>query len=126
MKVIPFALSAIALVASGGARADVITDWNVQTHKVIAEAKIGTPPAVRVTALVQTSVLAAVESVPKNASIEAAVAAANRVALTKLLPAQQATIDAAATRRWRTCCRGSRSCSPRPTWWPPSMPSSPP
>jgi PAP2 superfamily len=76
-------------------RADVITDWNVKMHEVIGEAKIGTPPAVRVTALVQTAALAAVESLPRGASVEAAVAAAHRTALIKLLPAQQAITEAA-------------------------------
>ena len=90
-----------------GARADVITDWNVKTADLITEAKIGTPPAVRVIAFVQTAAYDAVNAVTrrypvaatlpdaKGASIEAAVAAAHRATLLKLLPAQQASIDAA-------------------------------
>ncbi len=95
MKLIPFALSAVALAAASGASADVITETNVESHKVIAEAKIGTPPAVRITALVQTAVLAAVESLPSGASIDAAVATANRAVLSKLLPSLRPMIDAA-------------------------------
>lgn len=90
-----------------GARADVITDWNVKTGELITEAKIGTPPAIRVMAIVQTAAYDAANAVTqrypskakaqgaKGASIEAAVAAAHRVALLKVLPAQQASIDAA-------------------------------
>ncbi len=93
MKHIPSALAVVAFAAAAGARADVITDMNIESHKVIAEAKIGTPPAVRISALVQTAVLAAVESLPGGASLDAAVATANRAVLSKLLPAQQAMID---------------------------------
>ena len=90
------------------AQADVITDWNVRTDALITEARIGTPPAIRLTAIVQTAAYDAVNAItqrdpaavlpgraPKGASIEAAVAAAHRTALLKFLPAQQAAIDAA-------------------------------
>ena len=64
-----FTLTLIAAAAlASAARADVITDWNVKTHEVIGEAKIGTPPAIRITALVQTAALSAVESLPRGAS----------------------------------------------------------
>jgi hypothetical protein len=46
-------------------------------------------------AFVQTAVYDAVKAAPKGSSVEAAVAAANRAVLLKLLPAQQATIDKA-------------------------------
>ncbi len=87
------------------AKADVITDWNRKTGNLITEARIGTPPAIRVMAIVQTSAYGAISAITlrnpgatataKDASIEAAVAAAHRAALLKLLPAQQASIDAA-------------------------------
>ncbi len=97
MKFIPFVLSAVAAVAATGARADAVTDWNIKSGEVITEARIGTPPAVRVMAIVQTAALQAVQSAQqRQASAEAALAAAHRVALTKLLPSQQASIDAAA------------------------------
>jgi PAP2 superfamily len=98
MKPIPFALSAAALAAATtGAHADAITDWSLKSAEVITEAKIGTPPAVRVMAIVQTAALQAVQAAQqRQASAEAAVAAAHRVALAKLLPAQQALIDVAA------------------------------
>jgi len=89
-------LAAAAVIASPLARADAITDWNQTSGAVITEAKIGTPPAIRIMAMVQTAARDAVEAAQRrNASAEAAVAAAHRVSLTRLLPAQQASIDAA-------------------------------
>ena len=82
------------------ARADVITDWNLRSAQVIGEARIGTPPAVRVMALVQTAAYEAAReaslapSVPPHA-VDAAVAGAHRAALTQLLPAQRASVEAA-------------------------------
>ena len=80
------------------ARADAVTDWNTKAADFITEARLGTPPAVRVMAIVQTAVHEAVQEVlPQGpaASQEAAVAAANRTALRALMPAQQAAIDSA-------------------------------
>ncbi|HEY6512978.1 MAG TPA: vanadium-dependent haloperoxidase [Burkholderiaceae bacterium] len=89
-------LSAIALHT----RADTITDWNVKVGEVMTEAKLGTPPAMRVMAIVQTAVLDAVNAAAKRPSgraeaIDAAVAAANRTTMLKLMPAQEASIQAA-------------------------------
>ncbi|MGE0579125.1 vanadium-dependent haloperoxidase [Reyranella sp.] len=100
---------AASLAAALPAKADIVTDWNARTGALIAEAKMGTPPAVRVVAIVQTAAYGAVNSItqrypdattagqrpPQTTSIEAAVAAAHRTTLLKLLPAQQASIDAA-------------------------------
>ena len=68
------------------ANADVITDWNIKAGEIVTESKLGTPPAIRAMAIVQTAVHDAVNAVPPGASINAAVAAANRVTLTKLMP----------------------------------------
>lgn len=87
------ALSLAAAVVQ--ARADVITDWNVKSAEIVADAKLGTPPAVRLMAIVQTATHAAVQATPREASIDAAVAAAHRATFSKMLPAQQALIDAA-------------------------------
>ncbi len=96
MKPIPFILSAMAVASAPGARADAVTDWNAKAGEFITESKMGTPPAVRVMAIVQTAALNAVEGAQqRQGSAEAALAAAHRVALAKLLPAQQAAIDAA-------------------------------
>jgi hypothetical protein len=89
-------LAAAAVIASPLARADAITDWNQTCGALIAEAKIGTPPAVRIMAVVQTAARDAVEAAQRRrASVDAAIAAAHRASLTRLLPAQQAAIDAA-------------------------------
>lgn len=93
-----------ALCAS--ANADVVTDWNVKAGDIIIESRMGTPPAVRVMAIVQTAVYEAVNGVTgkypsparqgpvmQGTSLDAAVAAANRITLGKLIPSQQANID---------------------------------
>jgi hypothetical protein len=96
---IPFAvtlLSIAAAFAAPDANADAVTDWNRKSGELITDAKLGTPPAARVMAIVQTAALQAVEEAQqRQASAEAALAAAHRVALTRLLPAQQPAIDAA-------------------------------
>ena len=94
------------LAAAPGARADVVTDANAAAA-AIASKLPGTPPAVRAMAITQVSVLDAVTAItrrypalratvtaPPGASVDAAVAAATRTALSKLVPAQQAAIDA--------------------------------
>ena len=88
-------IAAALLAASFNAQADSITDWNAKAGEFITEAKLGTPPAVRVMAIVQTAAHDAVLATPGDASADAAVAAAHRATLLKLLPAQQAAIDAA-------------------------------
>jgi hypothetical protein len=88
-------VAALLATAAAGARADAVTEWNNKANEVVIESKLGTPPAVRVMAFVQTAVHEAVKAAPKGSSIDAAVAAANRTVLLKLLPAQQATIDKA-------------------------------
>ena len=89
------------------AHADVITDWNTKAGDIVVESKLGTPPAVRVMAVAQTAVYSAVSGITQShprgappagtqgASVDAAVAAANRTVLVRLLPNQQASIDAA-------------------------------
>lgn len=102
--------AALALLASAAlnAQADAITEWNMKAGEVIAEARMGTPPAVRVMAFVQTAAFEAANAVTgrypgslvkaeagSGAQADAAVAAASRAALLKMLPAQEATINAA-------------------------------
>ncbi len=89
--------AAAAIAATPSARADVITDWNLKSAEVVTEAKIGTPPAVRVMAIVQTAAYCAASGAvgSRTTSVEAAVAAAHRASFAKLLPAQQALVDAA-------------------------------
>lgn len=94
--------AAILAGAAQDARADAVTDWNTTAGDVIVQAKIGTPPAVRIMAIVQTAVHEAVSAAQlqqpgEGAAVasEAAVAAASRAALAKLLPQQAAAIETA-------------------------------
>ena len=98
------ALAAALLAAPALAQADAVSDWNIRAGNIIVESKMGTPPAIRVMAVVQTAVYDAVNAITGHypagqpgsapgASMEAAVAAASRATLAKLIPAQQASID---------------------------------
>lgn len=116
MSTIKIGLARIAASASlalllgtqaSGARADAVTDWNTAVAPIIDEARMATPPAVRVMALVQTASYVAVNAITgrypqerdpavraaPGASIDAAVAAAHRATLGALLPAQRSGID---------------------------------
>jgi hypothetical protein len=93
----PATLAIALAVGALYARADVVTDWNIRAGDIMGEARLGTPPAVRNMALVQTAVYQAVRQANlQQASVEAAVASANRAVLSKLMPGSQAAIDAAA------------------------------
>ena len=99
-------LAAAMLAGALCADADVVTDANARAAEIAAKHP-ATPPAVRTMAIVQVSVFEAVSAItgrypafrakvtaPPGASVEAAVASATRTALLKLMPAQQAAIDA--------------------------------
>lgn len=95
------ALSCALLGAAAAplARADAVTDWSLKAEQVVLDAKLGTPPAVRVLAFSHSAVHEAVQAVQRQtqapAATEAAVAAAHRATLKALVPAQAAAIDAA-------------------------------
>ncbi len=101
----------IALLLAGlpqGSRADVVTDWNQKAGEIVAAHQPG-PPGSATLVMVQTAVFDAVNAITRQypkaliptlqpapgASVEAAVAAANRTLLLKLAPTQQAAIEAA-------------------------------
>jgi len=102
---IPVLVSLILALATT-AWADVVTDANAKAADIASKLP-ATPPAVRVMAFVQVSVFDAVNAItgrypstrakiaaPPGASVDAAVAAATRTVLLKLMPTQQAAIDA--------------------------------
>jgi len=92
------AVAAAALAAfHPAARADAVTDWNAVTGELVVQAKLGTPPANRVMAIVQTAVHEAVLASAASGApaTDAAVAAASRATLARLLPQQAAAIDGA-------------------------------
>jgi hypothetical protein len=99
---------AVTLLVSPMAQADVVTDWNITATDIVVAAKLPPPPTGRMMTLVQSAVYEAVNTITKRypgdrvmldaapgASVDAAVAAANRAMLSKLLPLQQAAIDSA-------------------------------
>jgi hypothetical protein len=94
--------AACMVTLASQAGADVVTDWNTIADTLVVQSRMGTPPAVRVMAIVQTAVHEAVTAAPlvepgdgAGAAAEAAVAAANRATLMKLLPQQTVALEAA-------------------------------
>lgn len=111
-RVAPFALVLLLHgVAGTVARADVVTEWNIKAGELVTAARLPTPPANRVMAITHTAAYEAANAItrrypasrpgvhldaPAGASAEAAIAAAHRTALARLLPAQQqAAVDEA-------------------------------
>ena len=100
-------LLALALAAASPiSAADAVTDWDKVACDIVGASKSATPLNVRAIAITQTAVYAAVNRItrrfpgagggqPLVASVEAAVAAANRAALSALVPDQAAAIEAA-------------------------------
>ncbi|MGZ8258947.1 MAG: vanadium-dependent haloperoxidase [Caldimonas sp.] len=93
-------------IASSAATADAVCDWNVKAGELVVTGRMGPPPANRALAIANTAVYEAVNAITKRypgsvlkldaaagASVDAAIAAANRTALSKLLPAQQSAIE---------------------------------
>jgi hypothetical protein len=74
--------------------ADVVTDWNEKACAIVGKAGQGAVGH-RLMAGVQVSVYDAVKSAPAGASLDAAVAAANRVSLAELVPSEKAAVEAA-------------------------------
>jgi len=104
----PSLVLAAASIASPAASADAVCDWNSRAGEIVVAARMGPPPANRAMAIVHTAVYEAVNAITRRypagtlkleaapgASVDAAIAAANRAALAKLLPSQQGAIDAA-------------------------------
>jgi hypothetical protein len=103
-----FLLFSLAVLFGTGARADAVTDWNVKACDFTVEARMGPPAANRVLAIVHTSVFEAVNAITRRypagsvrvdaqpgASVDAAVAAANRAVLLKFLPGQKDAVEKA-------------------------------
>jgi hypothetical protein len=100
--------ASMAMVAAA-VHADAVTDWNVKANDFIVAGRLGAPPANRVLAIAHVAVFDAVNAITgryavsgrvaleaaPGASVDAAVAAAMRGTLSKLLAPQQAEIDAA-------------------------------
>jgi len=102
------ATSAAAILHGSVAFADTVTDWNTTAVNIIGDAIKPPDLANRAVALIQTSVYSAVNSInqrypateptidaPDGASVDAAIAAANKRMLNELLPKSAAVIDEA-------------------------------
>lgn len=101
-------VSVAAIIYTPKLYADTVTNWNTTAINIIGNAIKPPDMANRAAALVQTSVYSAVNSInkryptteptvdaPAGASVDAAIAAANRRILSKLIPKSAATIDEA-------------------------------
>jgi hypothetical protein len=99
---------AAGLLGAPAARADAVAEWNVRAGEFVTAAGLITQPASRVMAISHTAAFEAANAItqrypstarpleaPAGASVEAAIAAAHRSALVRLLPSQQAAIDSA-------------------------------
>jgi hypothetical protein len=103
---ITLGIVATLLLAGPMAKADVVTDWNIIAGDIEVSVKLPPPPVYRAMAMVQSAVYEAINAITKryppdrvkldaapDASVDAAVAAANRATLMKLTPSQQVAID---------------------------------
>jgi hypothetical protein len=100
------ALAAATLAFALSAHADAVTDWNQKVCDVAVDARLGTPPSLRTMATAQTAVYVATNAItrryppgpyaieaPASASVDAAVAAANRAVFAKLGAPQLPAVD---------------------------------
>ncbi|HEX6851175.1 MAG TPA: vanadium-dependent haloperoxidase [Candidatus Polarisedimenticolaceae bacterium] len=85
----------LLLACSTPVLADAVTDWNAIGCDAVEEAKLLAPPATEILAVVHTAIYDAVRAAPASASRDAAIAAAARECLTKLLPSTSAKVEAA-------------------------------
>lgn len=89
-------------------KCDVFTDWNITTVNIAVAAQLPTPPTNRIIAIAQTAAFEAANAITGSypqervkltaapgASVDAAIAAACRATLSKLVPSQQAAITSA-------------------------------
>ena len=100
---------AVAVMLAGPvAKADTVTEWNRKAGDILVDSGLGPLPVDRALAIVHASVYEAVNAITRRypigdvklkaapgASIDAAIASANRAALVKLVPSRLAEIDVA-------------------------------
>ena len=95
-------IAALLLLSAPQARADAVTEWNMRACETVVAGQLPPPAANRAMAIVQTAVYDAVKAAvaqgsTAGASLDAAIAAVNHVALSKLVPTQQEALEAAYT-----------------------------
>jgi len=104
-----FTVAASIAIAATAVHADAVTDWNIKANDIIVAGRVGAPPANRALAIANVAVFEAVNAITgrypasgritleaaAGASVDAAVAAAMRGTLGKLLAPQQADVEVA-------------------------------
>ena len=103
-----FAAAACILLSSVIVKADAVTSWNTVACELAGPANLDTPNSNRALAVMHTAIYEAVNAITKRyptgdvkieaatgASVEAAIAAAGHMTLSRLAPAKQSEIDAA-------------------------------
>lgn len=95
-------IAAVLALTANAAQADAVTEWNSRSCDVIMAAGMVVQPATRIMAIAHTAALqgaeraaAGREGADRQTAMEAAIASAHRMVLLKLVPAQQAAVDAA-------------------------------
>lgn len=99
--------SVVMITTSQIACADAVTDWNSKANQIVLDAKLAPPAANRMFAMAHTAIYVASNSISRrypasgisipatnSASQVAAIEAAGHAVMRKLMPAQQAVIDA--------------------------------
>jgi len=108
-KSVQAALAAAVLLSAAAVRAEPVAEWNARAAEIAAAERLPAPTAYRALALVQVAVYETVRRVQgtgapmlpidvaaaPGASLEAAVAAANRTVLLSVAPGRRAEIEAA-------------------------------
>jgi len=107
LSIITFVVAvAFILAAPSAANADAVGDWNTRACDIAGPANLDTPTANRVLAIFHTAIYEAVNAITKRypaseskidsssgASVDAAVAAASRATLIRLVTSQQTEIE---------------------------------
>jgi PAP2 superfamily len=99
---------AVSFLGVPTARADAVTEWNIRAGEIVTAAGLETPQANRVMAIAHTAAYEAANAITRRypvtgarlepapgASVDAAITAAHRAALTQLVPLQRPAIDSA-------------------------------
>ena len=109
-RVLPHIAVAVSMsLAAAAANADAVTDWNEQATELVLVARMAAPPGNRLLAIAQVATFEAVNAITRRypasgrvaleaapgASVDAAVAAAMRGTLSKLMAPQRAEVEAA-------------------------------
>ena len=109
------------LFSASAAQADAVTEWNLRAGEFVTASGLITQPAGRVMAITHTAAFEAANAItrrypsaaasrleaPADASVEAAIAAAHRGALVRLLPLQESAIDGAYKKALAAIAEGS-------------------